>query len=123
MRSRFGASHYDRSAVTFLTVLLVLGTMVRIVVLVLRPRPADRFRQTRRRVLATRLEQIGDVVVIATAVTMVLFGYGHHPPGELIVLWTVVLLAGFAAVLLAHAAARNHRPGSPAPAAEPTRQY
>ena len=83
--------------------------MARIAVLVLRPSAAKRFRQPRRRLLATRLEQSGDAVVLVTAVSMVLFGYGHDPAGAVIFLWTVTLLGGFALVLLAHGVARNHR--------------
>ncbi|MDQ6696571.1 MAG: hypothetical protein M3Z46_03835 [Actinomycetota bacterium] len=97
----------------FLTVLLIAGTAVRIGVLVRRPSAAEHFRQPRRRLMATRLEQGGDAVVIATALTMVVFGYGHHPSGALMVLWTVALLAGFFTVLGAHALVRRHRTVSP----------
>lgn len=93
----------------FLTVLLVAGSVVRLVVLVLRPAAAARFHHPRRRLMATRLEQAGDILVFVTAVSMVLFGYRHHPGGALVFLWTIALLAGFAAVLCAHALARNYR--------------
>lgn len=93
----------------FLTVLLIVGSVVRLVVLVLRPSAAAHFRHPRRRLMAIRLEQAGDIVVFVTAVMMVLFGYGHRPATELLFLWAVGLLGGFAAVLCAHALARNHR--------------
>lgn len=93
----------------FLTVLLVAGSAVRLVVLVLRPSASAHFRHPRRRVMATRLEQAGDALVVFTALTMVVFGYGHHPAGIVVFVWTIALLAGFAAVLCAHALARNHR--------------
>jgi len=95
--------------VTVLTMLLIAGSVVRIAVLVLRPSAAEHFRQPRRRLMATRLEQIGDAAVIVTALAMVLFGYGHHPSGAVVLVWTIALLGGFATVLGAHALARNHR--------------
>ena len=94
----------------FLTVLLILGSLARIGVLIRRPSPAAHFCQPRRRLLATRMEQAGDIVVLATVLLMLVFGYGHHPPSTLLVFWTMALLAGFSAVLFAHAAARRHRP-------------
>ena len=93
----------------FLTVLLVIGSIARIIVLVLRPSAAQRFHTLRRQILATRLEQTGDAVVLVIALSMVLFGYGHHPAGALVFFWTIALLGGFVAVLAAHAIARNHR--------------
>ncbi len=102
------------AAVAFLTVLLVVGSLARITILVLRPSAARRFRQPNQRGFAARIERIGDAVVFITVVSMLLFGYRHHPAGELVFLWAVGLCGGFAAVLLAHALARNRRvPGRP----------
>ncbi len=91
------------------TLLLVVGSLTRITVLVLRPPAAHRFGQPQRRLLASRLEQGGDLVVLATAVWMILAGYGRHPSVGLVAIWAAALLAGFAAVLFAHAVARNDR--------------
>jgi hypothetical protein len=99
-----------------LTVLLVAGSAVRLVVLVLRPTASARFRHPRRRILATRLEHLGDIVVLVTAAGLVFFGYGHHPAAVLLGVAAIALVAGFASVLLAHDIARRHR-SQPAPPA------
>ena len=91
MTRRLGGHRYDRIAVAFLTVLLVIGSIARIIVLVLRPSAAERFHSRRRQILATRLEQTGDAVVLVIALSMVVFGYGHHPAGALVFLWTIAL--------------------------------
>lgn len=92
----------------FLTVLLVLGSLVRILLLVLRPRASHRFGQVRRRLLATRFEQCGDLMVLVSVISMLFLGYGRHPGIGLIALWTLALLVGFGCVLFAHAVARRY---------------
>ncbi|MCU1353066.1 MAG: hypothetical protein JWM05_2275, partial [Acidimicrobiales bacterium] len=101
-----------------LTVILVLGSVVRLALLFLRPSAKVRFRHSRRRLLATRVEQGGDVLLLVTAAGMVLFGYRNHPSAVLVGLWLLSLLAGIAMVALAHDVARRHRPHAPGGAAE-----
>lgn len=92
-----------------LTVVLVLGSLLRLLVLLQRPTAAERFRQVRRRLLATRVEQAGDLLALATAIWMIFFGYGRRPGSGLLALWGFLLVISFGCVLLAHAAARRYR--------------
>jgi hypothetical protein len=107
----------------FLTVLLLVGSAVRLVVLVMRPSPRRRFHQPRRRLLARRLEQLGDTVVILTALWMIFFGYGHHRGIGLMLLWGVLFIAGFGTALSAHYLAGRHRlvPARPVDGNRPSR--
>jgi len=100
--------------VVALLVVLVAGTAGRLVLLFLRPNAAQRFRDRRRARRARQVEQCGDAAVLVTAVTMIAFGFGHHPGSIAIAIWATALLSGFAAVYLAHEVARRHR-RAPAP--------
>ncbi|MCU1350840.1 MAG: hypothetical protein JWM05_49, partial [Acidimicrobiales bacterium] len=96
--------------VGLLTVVLIAGTGVRLSLLFLRPTAKERFRQPRRRLLAPRAEQGGDVLLLFTAACMVLFGYGHKPSALLVTFWLLCLLGGLALVRVAHEVARRYRP-------------
>lgn len=92
-----------------LLVILAVGTAIRLVVLFRRPSADRRFR-ARRRVLAKKIEQLGDTVVITTTITMLLFGFGHSPNGLVRAVWAVGLVGGFGAVFVAHDVARRYQP-------------
>ncbi|MCU1453773.1 MAG: hypothetical protein JWN46_1919, partial [Acidimicrobiales bacterium] len=96
-----------------LTVVLILGSVVRVGLLFLRPAAKERFHHPRRRLLATRIEQGGDILLLFTAACMVVFGYGRGSGGAAVPFWLVCLVGGLAMVAFAHDVARRHRPEVP----------
>jgi hypothetical protein len=105
--------------VGLLFVLLILGSGVRVALLFLRPSAKSRFHTIRRRLLATRAEQGGDVLALFTAACMVLFGYHQHPGALVEAFWFLCLVAGFGLVIFAHDIARRYRPDAPGPQGPP----
>lgn len=88
--------------VGLLTILFVLGAVLRVALGYLRPPAKKRFHNPERGRLAARIERGGDIVVAVTILTMLVFGYTGDPSAVVKLIWLICLLGGFAAYALAH---------------------